>query len=323
MQIRDQLAEDFLKKNLSDYSRKPIHGDASFRHYERIFSGNESYILMDAPPEKEKIEPFIYVAEFLHGNGFSAPEILGKDIGKGFLLLEDLGDTSFRKAINEGADEHTLYRLAADVLIKLHQLPPPEKLVDHGQRALQEVNRLIEWYFPLVYGNKPDEKICEEFNSIWQDILKKAGKGSVVCLFDYHSDNLMLINDRNGINKVGLLDFQDAVVGSPLLDLAALLQDIRREVSKNVQEECLDYFISKTNSDKNKTMTQYRICGAQWNTRILGTFARLSLRDKKNSYLKYMPTVWKKVEENLQHPALAPLKGWFDKYIPIEKRYAA
>ena len=322
---RSSQIDSFLKKYFisGEIVRNPLAGDASFRKYERITAENKNFILMDCPPTDKSLGKFIFVDEFLVTSGFSAPKIFARDINNGFLLLEDLGDLSFNKATKSGINEFELYKSAVDVLIRLHKIKPPDVLPHHTIRMEEEIMRFLEWYLPLFPElKKLSKNIISEYIEIWQQLFKNISPPKTICLYDYHADNLMWLPERNGFEKVGLLDFQDAVVGSATLDLAALLQDIRRDVSINVQKEMIKYFIQQSNISESEFDKSYSVWGAHWNTRILGTFARLALRDNKKRYLDFIPTVWLRLEENLKHPALSDLKKWFDKNITEELRVA-
>lgn len=321
---RDSLIENFLKQEIrGKYSRNKLSGDASSRSYERIKTEKGTLILMDSPAKSDKMESFIFVDGFLIKKQLSAPKIHAKDIRNGFLLLEDFGDLSFNNALKAHYSEAELYKHAADVLIKLHQIKPPKELPEHSSRSLEEIERFTQWYVPLFYSKEEGDKIGQDFTGIWQQLLAKMDGDKFICLYDYHADNLMWLEGQTGVKKVGLLDFQDAVCGSESLDLAALLQDIRRDVSKNIKDEMLEYFIKEIAADKKSFMRSYYMWGAHWNTRILGTFARLVKRDGKIRYLDFIPTVWSRLENNLHYTELTPLKSWFNKYFPEDRRHVS
>jgi aminoglycoside/choline kinase family phosphotransferase len=140
----------------------------------------------------------------------------------------------------------------------------------------------------------------------------------VTVLRDYHAENVMLLDDGDQ----GLIDFQDALIGHPAYDLVSLLQDARRDVSVELEAEMLDHYI-RTASPGDDFLYHYALVGAQRNTKIIGIFTRLWKRDGKERYLDFLPRMWKLLERDLDHPGLAPLKSWFDTYIPHEVRRIA
>jgi aminoglycoside/choline kinase family phosphotransferase len=150
-------------------------------------------------------------------------------------------------------------------------------------------------------------------------LWERSPKGLV--LFDYHIDNLMLLDGRSGVAAVGLLDFQDAVVGPRAFDLVSLIDDARRDVSAKLGAALMArYLAAFPELDRAAFFAAYAASGAQRHTRILGTFTRLCRRDGKPGYLAFMPRVWRQLEARLEHPALAPLADWFERYLPPERR---
>jgi aminoglycoside/choline kinase family phosphotransferase len=265
---------------------------------------------MYAPVGFERVDHFIAIDNFLCDYGLSAPKIIMSDEVNGMLLLEDFGDDSFRKIlINYPNREFELYKNAIDLLIELQQVSNANFCANHASFKLEEYSEEIllkevmlfaQWY--LLLKNKEFTKSQEElFKSKWVALFNRLNKkNKVIVLRDYHADNLMNLSDRKGIYSVGLLDFQDALIGSAAYDLVSLLEDARRDVSKDIQSKMLTYFIEKSAINKVNIITDYEILSLQRNIKILGIFARLSLRDKKDSYLELLPRVEKLVSERLQ-----------------------
>jgi len=321
---REKQLEKFLEKNgysMSDVSM--LAGDASFRKYYRLKKGKTSLVIMDAPPPQEDVNPFINIANFLTSNGFSAPNIEASDIENGFLILEDLGDNKFNDVISDVEErltsidskmiEEEMYKASIDLLVELHKIPPPNIRKYDDELLMNECLLLADWYYKLITGNEIEKKKRDKYISIWEKILSDTHmKEEVLVLRDYHADNLMWLEDREGTKKVGLLDFQDAVVGSPAYDLVSLLEDARRDVNENFADSMISYYVSSSGINKEKFILSYSILGAQRNCKILGIFARLLLRDGKNNYLSMMPRVWKYLEGDLRNHSLAPLKKWLD-----------
>ena len=298
----------------------PLAGDASFRRYFRIVEGGRSAVLMDAPPPHEDPRPFIAVAEWLIGRGLTAPEILARDLDRGLLLLGDFGDVRLRETLDSNPHrEPELYELATDVLVRLHQHPPMSGLKPHGLvNWLDELQLFIDWYCPAV-GAVVD---VEGYKSAWREVLEPVasdGLGPVTVLRDYHAENIMLVEGRDGIAHFGLLDFQDALAGHPAYDLASVLEDARRDVSPRIESAMIDRYIALTGRG-DRFKNAYWALAAQRNSRILGVFTRLWKRDNKPGYRRFQPRMWGLLERDLTQPHLAPVRDWFDANIAPEQR---
>ncbi len=324
---REALCRAFLARaGWGAAERRVLAADASFRRYDRLSRDGETAVLMDAPPPQENAKVFHDIAEELLALGLSAPRPLAMDAERGFLLLEDFGDRTFTRALAEGADEAALYRLATDTLVTLHRrwrpggaaLPPYDE-----QRLLDEAALLVDWYLPAVTGSATAAARRESYLAAWRDVLPDMlGVPQTLVLRDYHVDNLMTVAGREGVARCGLLDFQDAVVGPVSYDLVSLLEDARRDVSPAVVEEMLARYLAAMGPDLDRAAftASYAALGAQRNAKIVGIFTRLSRRDGKHGYLTHIPRVWRLLEGDLQHPALAPVRRWFDAEIPAELR---
>ncbi len=303
---------------------EPLAGDASFRRYFRILHDDgRRAVLMDAPPPHEDPRPYVAVAEWLVSIGLAAPRILARDLDHGLLLLGDLGDDRLRERLDEEGDrEVELYGIATDLLIHLHQHPPMPGLPVHGlDQWLDEVALFTEYYAPALA--LPVD--AEAYQGAWREALTPvAGDGlaPVTVLRDFHAENVMLIEGRSGVAHFGLLDFQDALAGHPAYDLASVLEDARRDVSPAVERDMLDRYIAASGNGT-AFEAAYWALAAQRNTRILGVFVRLWKRDGKPGYRKFQPRLWGLLERDLAHPALAPVKAWFDINVPVSARAAA
>jgi aminoglycoside/choline kinase family phosphotransferase len=306
--------------------RAPLAGDASFRRYERLRRGGDRAVLMDAPPPQENVRPFIAIDRLLAGAGLAVPAIHGADEQAGLLLLEDLGDDTYTRLLARGEPEERLYDLAVDLLIELHRRLPPISLgavpVFEEAAALRQVKLLLEWYWPATQPGAVPPAAAAEFESAWRQVLGLwQGSPKALVLFDYHVDNLMLLTGRSGIASVGLLDFQDAVLGPRTFDLASLIDDARRDVPLGLAARLMArYLAAFPDLDPGAFAASYAASGAQRHTRILGTFTRLCRRDGKPGYLAFIPRVWRQLEARLAHPALAPLAAWYARYLPPEQR---
>ena len=313
--IPPAAAADFLAANgWGGATILPVAGDASFRRYFRIVAGERSAILMYAPPPQEDPRPFIAVARWLGERGFAAPAIHGADLERGLVLLEDFGDIRMRETVDAMPERATaLYGAAIDILVQLHghqaaPVPPYDRIVLH-----REANLLTEWYCPAI-GIEADQA---SYDAAWDAVFDHALSGpTVTVLRDYHAENLMLIGAQD---TLGLLDFQDALAGHPAYDLVSLLQDARRDVDPALEVEMLARYKAATGAG-DAFDTAYHVLGAQRNAKIVGIFTRLWKRDGKPRYPMLCPRVWRYLDRDLAHPALAPVKAWFDATIPTDRR---
>lgn len=291
--------------------RAPLAGDASNRRYERLRhpTSGASAVLMDAPPEKgEDVRPFVTVDRYLRDLGLSAPEIYAEDAEYGFLLLEDLGDDLFARVLERDPQpERALYQAATNVLIALHDAEPLALPAYDAHLMADYAGLAFSKYRQGILGDA-DSNTHGRFLHRFEDILRAhAGGKQVVCLRDYHAENLLWLPDRVGLARVGLLDFQDAMLGHPAYDLVSLLQDIRRDVPAGIEIAMLEHYITAAGVDDHAFRTAYAVLGAQRNLRILGVFARLATDYGKPHYVDLIPAVWTHLKRDLEHPALAPV----------------
>lgn len=290
----------------------PLAGDASFRRYFRIVDGARRAVLMDAPPPHEDPRPFIEIAQWLGARGFAAPQIHGIDLDQGLVLLEDFGDDRMREAVDgDLRREDALYEAAIDILIALHaEEALPAEPYDRAVLR-READLLVEWYCPAI-GVEPD---IAAYHAAWDQVFDYAlPTRPVTVLRDYHAENLMLTD-----NGLGLLDFQDALAGHAAYDLVSLLQDARRDVAPELEAKMLEYYRVRVGDDP-RFDDAYHVLGAQRNAKIIGIFTRLWYRDGKPRYPTLCPRVWRYLDRDLAHPALAPVAAWFDATIPAAKR---
>ena len=302
-----------------------LTGDASFRRYFRLAGGPSPALLMDAPPPQEDVAPFVRIARHLCSLGFSAPTVHAEDPAQGFLVIEDFGDATFTRRLAEGADEATLYTLATDTLIALHRhagaasvdVPP------YDAAALQrEADLLIDWFLPAVTGAPALAAVAGEYRAVWRSLYPLADAAPpTLVLRDYHVDNLMELPGREGTAACGLLDFQDALIGSPAYDLVSLVADARRDIRPALRDAMVERYLAAFPAlDRADFLAAAAMLSAQRNCKIIGIFTRLMARDGKPVYLQHIPRVWRLLEADLAHPALAPVKAWLDDAIPSELR---
>lgn len=285
----DQL-EDWLEVFFDDasFTLSKASDDASFRRYFRIERSNLSFIAMDAPPAKENSKLFINIANLLRSNNIHAPKIIDADLAQGFLLIEDLGNTTFLQALN-GKTNLDLYRLAIDELIKIQKIDVKTHLLNQYDQTLlkKELTLLIDWYLPKNIQQKTIADLNQLFDQLIQNSLNSP---QVFVHRDYHSRNLMITHD-----KITIIDFQDAVVGSNTYDLVSLLKDAYFELSPTEIQTLLTYFYEQDNVQVSfaEFEKQFDLMGLQRHLKILGIFKRLSIRDGKHQYLNDIPLVKK------------------------------
>ncbi len=263
----------------------------------------------------DSIAPFIRIATHLRRLGFSAPEILARDLESGLLLLEDFGDDTFATLLADPERNEELFTLGTDVLIALHRLPQaiPENLrAYHPEKMLEDIELYVQWRTPHITALEK-----EDFRAAWRTVLPLAHQvPESLLLRDYHVANLMLLPTRNGIQKAGLLDFQDAYRGPVTYDLISLLQDARRDVSPVLQEKLLArYLAAFPELDRHAFETSVAILAAQRHTRVLGIFERLARHEGKLDYRRlHSPRVERLLYQALQHPILAEVKLWMERH---------
>lgn len=313
--------------NLNVETIRPASSDASFRRYFRVDSDNGSFIAMDAPPDKEKIEPFIYVDELFGQSGVTIPKILAKDIQKGFLLLTDLGNRTYLAELTDNnADQ--LYRQALDALVRIQVISQPKLLPEYDRAALlRELELFPQWYINQHLGFEitPEKKATLEkiFNVL---LANNLAQPQVFVHRDFHSRNLMVMEKDNP----GILDFQDALYGPITYDLVSLLKDAYIEWD---EERVLDLVIRywekarrmglPVNPDIDQFYRDFEFMGVQRHLKVLGIFARLSHRDQKTHYLKDIPLVMKYASKTAhRYSELAPLAKLLDELQDIKPQAA-
>jgi N-acetylmuramate 1-kinase len=295
---RLELLESWVKTQFPEkpFTLEPASADASFRRYFRLTVDDQTLIVMDAPPQQEDCTSFIQVADILLKAGVHAPEILAKDLEQGFLLLSDLGDTTYLQALNTQPDTaQSLYQDATDALIKMQLSTQVDDLPPYDETLLlNELNLFPDWYIAkhlkIDLNAEQRQVITSTFKQILQNNLAQP---KVFVHRDYHSRNLMVTSPNPGI-----IDFQDAVHGPITYDLVSLLKDayIRWD-----EEYILDWTIrywEKALKAGLPVATDFAIfyrdfewMGVQRHLKVLGIFARLYHRDGKDSYLNEMPLV--------------------------------
>jgi N-acetylmuramate 1-kinase len=303
--------------------------DASFRRYFRLHGAARPMLLMDAPPPKEDVRPFIRIAQHLSRLGLSPPAIYEHDDVLGFALIEDFGDATYTRLLDAGAAEAPLFHAATEALIALHTHPEGaavQALPYDSAKLLDEATELPEWYGLAIDGKMLPADATAAFTALWRDVLDgmPPAEGGLV-LLDYHVDNLMLLPDRTGAAACGLLDFQDARIGSRAYDLMTLLRNERRGIDPALSDALYDHYIASAKpKDTDGFGLWYRVLAAQRYTKVLGRFARLTLRDSRDGYLRYMPRFIMLLTDALDaEPLLWPVRDHLNAMLPSWKNAPA
>jgi N-acetylmuramate 1-kinase len=327
----------------SEAKRAFMLGDASVRAYERLTRGGETAVLMISPPRPdgppvrygkpysaiaklaEDVRPFVALANGLRAEGFSAPEIFGMDLRTGLLLTEDLGHDT---VLVDGVPDPERYMEAMALLADLHGRQLPDRLpvtdeIEHRippydlDALLIEVELLLDWYLPHRGKAALSATARGQFVNAWKAVLQEIVMAPRTwALRDYHSPNLMWLPEREGLKRIGVIDFQDAVMGHPAYDVASLAQDARVDLPDGLELRLVGHYARLRKAadpafDMSLFARDYSIMGAQRATKILGIFARLDRRDGKPGYLRHLPRIETYARTCLAHPALAELKAWY------------
>lgn len=364
MSDRGDAMNAFLRAaGWADATLSPLPGDASTRRYVRLHRDGVSAMLMDQPQDAETepcppdVSPeerhefgynavarlagadcgrFVATADFLRSRGLNAPKVYAADTTNGFVLIEDFGDDLYANVLSNGraGEDQVLYAAAIDALATLHRQAAPAELSNgkplHAydeEALLAETNLMTEWFIPLALGRTVSPEERQEHSALWRDALRPVLITSRVFVHrDFHAQNLFWLPQRKGAERVGLIDFQDAVAGATSYDVISLLEDARRDVPAELAGVMTKRYIeamecNHRSFDREAYMAQAAVMAAQRNAKIAGIFVRLAKRDGKPRYLSYLPRVWGYLERDLSHPALAALRKWYDCKIPAAARY--
>ena len=327
--------------------RKTIAGDASGRFFERLTRDGHTAILMHAPIPfagpilrdgktyralarlSDSLHSFVVMADALRHIGISAPEIYAANTQKGLALVEDFGTEGLLKNATPDAER---YREAVAVLARLHSEHRRRDIsTDHNayqlpvydlEPLLTEVELFLEWYHPAFSKSPLANEARADFLALWKNLIEPCLRDPQTwTLRDFHSPNLFWLSARQGDQRIGVIDIQDAVYGHPAYDVASLLQDARVPVPETLELDLIKHYgdlreAADPSFVLNHFLHAYAIYGAQRVTKILGIFVRLDRRDHKSDYLQHLPHMRAYLARNLSYPALAPLKNWFRTFTP-------
>jgi len=310
----------------------PLAQDASFRRYLRLTGGPRPAVLMDAPPP-EDVVPFLRIAEHLAGLGLSVPDIIGAGAAAGLVLDEDLGDDLYPTLLD---DEHQqrentyttlipqLFDTAIDVLVAMHRATPPPGLPAWDASAMHQtaLGTLLDWWWPAMFGAPAPDAARTDFTAALTNLLAPVAAGPQGFVHrDFFAGNLLWLPARDGLRRVGVIDFQGASIGHPAYDLVSLLQDARRVIPTAIEARAVArYLDARPKLDAPAFRTAYAACAAQRHLRVAGQWVRLARRDNRPAYLAYGPHTWALLNQALDHPAAAPLAAAIDRWIPPANR---
>lgn len=325
-------------------ARSRLFGDASTRSYELIRQDNDTTVLMNAPKQPdgpiikdgkaysqiahlaEEVSAFAGVDNLLRAKGFNAPGIYAHEFDQGLLLLEYLGAEQVVDKDRRPIEARYLASVETIAQLHQHEWPNTVSLAENRIHQLNkydhkvidiEVQLLIDWYMPEKIGRKcsPDE--FDRFSEIWSNLSNELNRvPKTLVLRDFHSPNIIWQKGRTGIDRTGLIDFQDALIGPESYDLASLAQDARVDISEQLEDRLVDHYLSirsglDSNYDEDSFRKSYAIMAAQRATKILGIFVRLHKRDNKPGYLKHIPRIMEYLERSFRHPVLKDYRDWF------------
>jgi len=351
---RSLTIRGFLEKNdRAGATRRYLQGDASPRKYEIISSGNGVEILMNAPAMPydpplrngksyrqlahiaENIQAFVAIDGLLAAHGLRVPQMRAVDIDAGLLILENLGLEGIRAQSGEPVTER--YEAAGRFLAHLHGVAwphhaPVTNYPDHEipgfdrDAMMMEVSLVGQWYAPRMMGRKLTEAELQAYEAAWHKVLNDiADCEKSLLLRDYHSPNLFWFEDAQGANKIGTIDFQDAMIGPAAYDVASLALDARVTITPELEKAVVDAYCDERRKlghifDEDAFRMAYAVMGAQRNSKLLGLFVRLDERDGKPHYLAHLPRIHDYLGRVLKHPVMAPVAAWFDDLALLEEQ---
>jgi len=335
----------FLERNgKASATRRYFSGDAAYRTYELVRDEDRQYLLMDWQPQPpgpalhngksyseivhlaRTVEPFVALDLHLQSEGFSPPEILAQDMDEGILLLNDMGRAGVLDAAGAPIEER--YIESAACLAALHEKPMPGTigLPDGADYEIPrfdadamkiETSLLLDWYLPSINNGKPTEDAKRaDFFAVWDQLIAKlADVETGLVLRDFHSPNIIWQQNKPAPQRVGIIDFQDAMIGPTAYDLASLVQDARVTIPPDLQARMMERYldIRRKNPafDEKVFLKAFAIMAAQRNCKLVGAWVRLLKRDGKPGYMKHMPRTFTYMRAALEHPELSPLRDWF------------
>ena len=326
---RLRIISIFLKKNyIENFKIKEIKGDASFRKYFRIYLKNKSYILASAEWEKKSnILNYVLVNKFLNKKGINAPKVIDYDYKNGLALLQDFGDKTYLRLIKKSKNKFHIYQSLIKYLIKIQRINFKTNIFrfkKYNFRILKkEIDLFFIWYLPCILKIKNNSQI-KRLRQLLLSILKNNFINNNYFVHrDFHISNLMEYGDGSQ-NKIGVIDSQDALIGSRAYDILSLIDDVRIKTNPDLKEKLLNYYLLLAKKEKNFNIKQFKkefsILSVQRAMKIIGIFSRLFKRDKKNRYLKLIPYTWTILNKRLEDPIFKEVRVIINQQIKLRSK---
>ncbi len=327
---RLKIIKNFLKKNyLENYKIKEIKGDASFRKYFRIYNKNKSYILASAETEKKSnILNYVLINKFLNKQSIKAPIVLDFEYKNGLALLEDFGNRTYLQLVKNSKNKFYIYKSLIKFLVKLQRINFKTNIFrfqKYNFKILKkEIDLFFVWYLPYIAKIKSNPKIMRLRKLLLKILKNNFIKNNYFVHRDFHISNLM----ECGLafkNKIGIIDTQDALIGSRAYDIVSLIDDVRIKTTPDLKEKLLDYYLSLAKKEKNFDIKQFKkefsILSVQRAMKIIGIFSRLFKRDRKNRYLKLIPYTWTILNKRLEDPIFKEVRVIINQQIKLRSKY--
>lgn len=315
-------AATFLARHAhSDATLVALPSDASPRSYIRLMG--EDKLLMEDRTDPIGFDAFIRLARHLTSLGLSAPRVFGTAPSIGLALIEDFGTATYGNLLHAGHDENALYELAIDALVHLHAHPQAADITVPAYNMdvlLDEITIFSEWFVSAFAPDVDVVRFDTDFRALWRAAMAPVMEApKALVLRDFHIDNLILLQGRDGVKACGLLDFQDGVLGAAEYDLMSLLQDARRDLAPGLEDAMLKRYLAAIPAScgtSKEIMQRYCLLAAQRHTRITGLFPRLNKRDGKTGYMQFMPRVVQQMQTALIDANLLEIADFIDSHLP-------
>lgn len=325
--IRQQAMQDFIHSHGWEGAESTLLVDqASFRRYHRLSKNGKMIVLLDSPnpnAPQERLPNVVAYSKILNDIGLRAPHVDAVDLQNGFALIEDFGDDVYSSLFDRGGDKEKYLTDAMDALIHLHRNLDPAVMPQLGDALAyfkSENPHFTNWYWPARNHHETPPDITAEYLSIWDKLL--AGLPPIhqtMCMTDYHAPNLMALKDGAGIRSVGIIDFQDSILTSPVYDVMSLLEDDRRDLDDEIGLKLRQRYKDAMRDQINPELFDlyYAVHSAQRHAKNMGNFVRIAVQKQAPVWLDYIPVATKWFDRALHsHDYLAPMQKWFAKHSP-------
>ena len=319
-----KIIKNFLHKNrIGNYKIKKIEGDASFRKYFRISYKKNSYILAFAEKEKKSnILNYVLINKFLRNKGINSPKVIDYNYKNGLALLEDFGNKTYLQIISKSKNKFNIYKSLIKYLIKLQRIKFQQNIFRFKKYNFKVLKREIDlffiWYLPHVLKIKSNSQILKLRRLLLSILRNNFIKNNYFVHRDFHISNLMACKSRFN-NKIGVIDSQDALIGSKAYDVVSIIDDVRIKTDFLLKEKLFDFYLSLAKREKNFNTHQFKkefsILSVQRAMKIIGIFSRLFKRDKKSRYLKLIPYTWTILNKRLEDPMFNEVRVIINKEI--------